>query len=68
MDFAIYKCVIADANIRNRQLLQIHRPLDRKILLILPHQHLLFFRFLINFTFPFVETKQVLWYINNEHR
>ena len=56
MDFVIYKCVIIGTDIRNRQLLQIHRPLDRKILLILPHLHLLFFRFLINFTFPFVET------------
>ena len=68
MTFVIYKCVIIDINIRNRQLLQIHSPLDRKILLILPHLHLLFFRFLINFIFPFVETKQVLWYINNEYR
>ena len=50
MTFVIYKCVIIDVNIRNRQLLQIHRPLDRKILLILPHLHLLFFRFLINLT------------------
>lgn len=55
MTFVIYKCVIIDINIRNRQLLQIHSLLDRKILLILPHLHLLFFRFLINFTFPFVE-------------
>lgn len=68
MTFVIYKCVIIDINIRNRQLLQIHSPLDRKILLILPHLCLLFFRFLINFIFPFVETKQVLWYINNDHR
>lgn len=30
MTFVIYKCVIIDINIRNRQLLQIHSPLDRK--------------------------------------
>lgn len=57
MTFVIYKCVIVDINIRNRQLLQIHSPLDRKILLILPHLHLLFFRFLINFIFPFIEAR-----------
>lgn len=57
MTFVIYKCVIIDINIRNRQLLQIHNPLDRKILLILPHLHLLFFRFLINFIFPFIEAR-----------
>ena len=45
MDFVIYKWVIIDINIRNRQLLQIHSPLDRKILLILPHLHLLFFKY-----------------------
>ena len=50
MTFVIYKCVIIDINIWNRQLLQIHSPLDRKILLILPHLHLRFFRFLINLT------------------
>lgn len=55
MTFAIYKCAIIDINIRNRQLLQIHSPLDRKIRLVLPHLRLLLFRFLINFTFPFVE-------------
>ena len=68
MDFVIYKCVIIGTDIRNRQLLQIHMTPDRKILLVLSHLCLLFFRFLINFIFPFVETKQVLWYINNEHR